>query len=68
MQGLGPDAGKLLWGYLKIRGTMGGPQNKDYSILGSIVGSPDFGKLPYRVFHPIARTQKKEQSRKVGLM
>ena len=32
----------------KIRGTLfGGPQNKDYSILGSILGSPSFGKLPY---------------------
>ena len=26
----------------------GGPKNKDYSILGSILGSPYFGKLPYR--------------------
>ena len=25
-----------------------GPNNKDYSILGSILGSPYFGKLPYR--------------------
>ena len=24
-----------------------GPKNKDYSILGSILGSPYFGKLPY---------------------
>ena len=24
-----------------------GPYNKDYSILGSIMGSPYFGKLPY---------------------
>ena len=24
-----------------------GVYNKDYSILGSILGSPDFGKLPY---------------------
>ena len=24
-----------------------GPNNKDYSILGSILGSPYFGKLPY---------------------
>ena len=24
-----------------------GPHNKDYSILGSILGSPYFGKLPY---------------------
>ena len=24
-----------------------GPHNKDYSILGSILGSPFFGKLPY---------------------
>ena len=25
----------------------GSPYNKDYSILGSILGSPNFGKLPY---------------------
>ena len=24
-----------------------GPHNKDYSIFGSILGSPDFGKLPF---------------------
>ena len=29
------------YGYL-----FGGPNNKDYSILGSILGSPYFGKLP----------------------
>ena len=26
----------------------GSPYNKDYSILGSIMGSPHFGKLPYK--------------------
>ena len=32
----------------KIRGTFfGGPYNEDYSILGSILGSPYFGKLSY---------------------
>ena len=31
------------WGYF-----FGGPYNKDYSILGSILGYPNFGKLPYR--------------------
>ena len=30
------------FGYL-----FGGPYNKDYTILGSILGSPYFGKLPY---------------------
>ena len=30
------------YGYL-----VGGPYNKDYSILGSILGYPNFGKLPY---------------------
>ena len=25
----------------------GGPYNKDYSILGQILGHPNFGKLPY---------------------
>ena len=35
-------------GFPKIRGALfGGPHNKDYSILGSILGSPYFGKLPY---------------------
>ena len=33
----------------KIRCTFfGGPYNKDYSILGSILGSPDLGKLQIR--------------------
>ena len=27
----------------------GDPHNKDYSILGSILGSPYFGKLPYEL-------------------
>ena len=36
-----------MWGFPKIRGTSyGGPDNKDYSILGSILGSPHFGKVP----------------------
>ena len=30
------------WGY-----HFRGPHNKDYSILGSILGSPHFGKLPF---------------------
>ena len=39
-----------IWGFPKIRGTfVGGPYNKDYSILVSILGSPYFGKLPFRV-------------------
>ena len=30
-----------------MRGTLfGGPYDKDYTILGSILGSPYFGKLP----------------------
>ena len=36
-------------GVPKTRGTflgVPGPHNKDYSILGSILGSPDFEKLP----------------------
>ena len=36
------------WGVPKIRGELfGGPYTKDNSILGSILGSPNFGKLPY---------------------
>ena len=30
------------YGYL-----LGGPHNKDYSMLGSTLGSPCFGKLPH---------------------
>ena len=29
----------------------GGPQNKGYSILGSILGPPYFGKLPNSYYH-----------------
>ena len=42
------------WNYLSIWGVsqnygylFGDPYNKDYSILGSILGSPYFGKLAY---------------------
>ena len=35
------------WGFPKIRGTLlGGLYNKDYSMLGSLLGSLYFGKLP----------------------
>ena len=45
---LQPNCDTLIWGFPKIRGTIfGSPHNKDYSILGSILGSPYFGKLPY---------------------
>ena len=43
-----PDFSGFIWGFPKIRGTiLGGPYNEDSSILGSILGSPYFGKLPY---------------------
>ena len=36
----------FIWEFPKIRGTLfGGPHVKDYCILGSILGSPHFGKL-----------------------
>ena len=39
-----------MWGFPKIRGTLlGGPHIKDYSILGFIMGSPYFGKVPCRL-------------------
>ena len=38
---------ETMWGFPEIGGTLfGGPNNKDYSIVGSILGSPYFGKLP----------------------
>ena len=36
-----------IWGFPKIRGTILGPNSKDSRIVGSIFGSPYFGKLPY---------------------
>ena len=44
----------MFWGlgFPKIRGTFfGGPYNEDYSILGSILGYPNFEKLPYIEAH-----------------
>ena len=39
-----------IWGFPKIRGYLfGDPYNEDYGILGSILGYPNFGKLPCRV-------------------
>ena len=39
---------EVIWGFPKIRGTLlGGPHNKDHSILGSILGSLYSRKLPY---------------------
>ena len=35
-------------GFPKIGVPFWGPHNKDYNILGSILGSPHFGKLPNR--------------------
>ena len=43
----GLTSGKTKLGVSQNNGYLyGGPHNKDYSILGSILGSPDFGKLP----------------------
>ena len=36
-----------IWKLPKIKATIWGPVNRDYSILGLILGSPYFGKLPY---------------------
>ena len=36
-------------GFPKLGVPFGGPSNKGYSILGSILGSPNFGKLPFGV-------------------
>ena len=40
---------RAVWRFTKIRATfLGVPIIKDYSFLGSTLGSPYFGKLPYR--------------------
>ena len=37
-----------IWGFDKIRGTfLGDPYDEGCSTLGSILGAPDLGKLPY---------------------
>ena len=39
-------------GFRETRGTLlGGPHNKDYSILGSMLEPPQIGKLPYVYMH-----------------
>ena len=46
----------IIWGFPEIRSTLlGGPYNKDYSILGSILGSPYLGKLPYKRYRGWSR-------------
>ena len=36
-----------IWGFPNLGYPFGGPHNKDYIILGPILGSPCCGKLPY---------------------
>ena len=46
-KGLGVSLNSLILGSSQNEGYLtGGPHNKDYSFLGSIFGSPYFGKLP----------------------
>ena len=47
-----PVKGILSGGFPNYGYLFGGPHNKDYSILGSILGSPYFGKLPSSVIGP----------------
>ena len=47
-------AGRVYGGFPKLGVQNWGPHNKDYSILGSILGSPYLGKLPYHaIFLPV---------------
>ena len=50
LQGLGVQGVRQAiyesWGFPKIRSTFVGSYNKDYTILGSTLRSPYFGKLP----------------------
>ena len=51
MRQLVSDFSDQLGAVSQIRGTpLGNPHNKGYSISGSILGSPYFGKLPCSVF------------------
>ena len=41
----------IMWGFPKIRGTiLGGPNNKDYSIWGFILGPPILGNYHISLF------------------
>ena len=40
------------WGFPKLGVPFGGPHNEDDSNFGSIMGFPDFGKLPIFVYLP----------------
>ena len=43
---LKPSSLRLCGGFSQLGVPFDSPYNKDYSILGSILGSPSFGKLP----------------------
>ena len=52
-----PETRNLIWYFPKIKGTLvGGPDKKDYSILGSRLGFLFFGKLPYFLVYPFITT------------
>ena len=41
----------VIWGVSKIRGYLfEGPHNKDYSTLGSVLGFPYLGKVPFNCY------------------
>ena len=49
IEGLGLKNNFTEWlGRPNIGGTLGVPTNKDYSMVGSILGSPYLGKLPVK--------------------
>ena len=54
---LGGPIGDYMWVSQNYGYLFGGPNNKDYSLLGSILGSPYFGKLPYRLLGAIFLVQ-----------
>ena len=45
---LKPKPCSLYGGFPKLEVPFWGPYNKDHTSLGSILGYPNFGKLPYR--------------------
>ena len=54
-------------GFPKLGVPFGGPNNKDHNILGSILGSPYFGKLPFRALPPQKKKTDMETPRKCPL-
>ena len=56
-----------VWGFPKLGVPFWGPNNKEYSILGSVLGSPKFGKLLYLLLQVLSGGQSRSRYWAIGL-